>query len=1060
MIAAVEPSALYEGHRANYQGTKRPGKVPDGRAVAPRLVHEFPTDDVTGLGRRKIPATKQKPTKGSNVCIVYPRVVHRELVDTTPLSMHDGDVLLVGQRHTIFGAGQNRITRTMTWRHLNTELARPENMLDVARPETLDRVIAARSEWIADIRKRVYDDVETLAYLNNPRSPQNVDADFMENYTRSVASLDCAKDVLRIATRAQGLRAMGQPEPYEIDPWFDWRAVRVLTEWTVDGVLHNSEFAKEIINEVYPSSIDDEMLLNVAMQGPCHVRNSKHEKHAQFFDDAASPGDMLLMCIVASIVAPGVWMYQLKPASSRQLCDLMQDRGTLADNASCAPGGQEAHFSKFDLLLTVGAWKIGTVVDDRMVTGMHGKMNVAVSIEFLSVEQMWYMVGNEEIPILCLTRERHLQRLRDHARAIRDLAEMRRQIALEEALRRMVARRREEEARRRAEAIVRQQIEDAERGTALAAWAMLAEEAARKARELEQRRRENAEELEARRRADAEERRMRPAQPERPLPLPALNDWTAMVLYQRAPTESEQLEYNIGARLQAWEKQQARMGDYFGVGGTFNLKSFATDPWNRPFQNRLARIRGDLGIDTRPQLRGVGSRAAASPLTYSVATRSYVTFVARNGLAMTGLEQNMYANAIRMLEMTNMPILIENAVVQQLDPGTREGGCAAYAGLKDGGVTVALCTLLEQQGYQPVEGARLLRFKRPEIRLVGNEPTIVVDNINFQDLLEQRELGTNLYVQAERINAALVILFNVPHSNGRPWRSLDEGRTWQRAADDLIDVADIYDTMVDRAIDGFNSLSLINGLSRAFNHCIIAMAVLGSCNLNGVPDRLVNRLRLDVEGGPGSLIQWDGGRAPDRLMELDGRPMPPQYATLVANATSKYDTPFENLTASWDILSTPFPGEVEAVAPAELLALPAPAKLDEPYLPVMLPEFAFAGAMEASGRARVGLPNPLALWRFGLSPNPGISYPLPPSGQLLLPGNESTDDSMQVGMPVRASWTSYIYNSVAAYYPQGGYGSAVRGMINTLLVMAIATATPPDPDDGLGQFNRAILDVM
>ena len=1027
MLAAVEPSSLWEGHRANYQGTKRPGKVPDGRTVAPRLVHEFPTDDIPGLGRRKIPATKQKPTRGTNVCIVYPRVVHRELVDNTPVTMYDGDVLFVGKRETIFGAGQNRISRTMTWRHLNTELMRPENMLNTADPTLLDRVIDARQAWIDDVSKRLRDDVDTLQYFNDRRTLQNVHDDFMNDYRKTLESLDCAIDVLKTASRAKTLG-----EECQIDPWFDWGAVPALRHWTVDGVLHNSEFAKELINEVYPSSTDDEMLLNVAMQGPCHVRNSKHEKHSQFFDDAAAPGDVLLMCIVASPVAPGVWMYQIKPASSRQLCGLMQEGGvSLGDDASCAPGGQQASFSKFDLLLTVGAWKIGTVIDDRMVTGTHGKMNVAVSIEFLSVDKMWYTVGNQEIPIVCVTRQRHLQRLRDHARQIRDHVELRRFLVLEEALRRMIARRREQEAQR----MVQQQLDDA------AEAARLALLAAERARQIQR---------SVRRRADGADAAPAPA---RPLSLPEPNDSTAMTLYQRPVlnVEAETLEFSIGARLDELVRTWVRTGDYFDVGST-GVEALATTAWNVPFQNRVSRIWGQFGSDGRPMLRSFSDRTA---LTLNVATRSYVTYVARNGLAMTGLEQNMYANAIRMLEMTNMPTLIQNAVVLELDPGTREGGCAVYGSLNDGNVTVILCNYLELKEYQTVEGASLLRFKRPAVRYVNGERRIVVDDVDFESIITQ---GRSEVHQMERINAALVLLFNVPHDNNSPWQTFDGGKTWSRSAGDLYKW-DTYDSMVDRVIGNFNSLSIINGVSRAINHCIIAMAVLGSCNLNGVSDRAVNRLRVGMQDGSGALIQWEGGLegGPSKIMALDGSAMSPQNARALVNATDDFYTPFGQLQASWEVMSTSFDGLTDAagaVATYSLLALPAPTSIEEPFRPIILP--VFAGAMVTPGQAQDAFPSIPRLYRFGRSPSREISYPLPPLTYGITPRNQ-TSTSGQLALPVRTSWTSNIYNSIAAYYPEGGISDSVRGVLFTMMVMAMLP--PVEPEDRLGAFQRVVREA-
>lgn len=1030
MLAAVEPSTLYEGHRANFQGTKRPAKVPDGRAVTPRLVHENPTDDISGLGRRKIPATKQKPARGSNVCIVYPRVVHRELVDTTSLSMHDGDVLFVGKRETIFGAGQNRISRTMTWRHLNTELMRPENALSTADPTLLDRVIDARQDWIDDVGKRVQDDVDTLKYFNDRRTAQNVHGDFINDYTNTFESLNCATDMLQIATRARR-----EGKEYQIDPWFDWRAVPALRHWTVDGVLHNSEFAKELINEVYPSSTDDEMLLNVAMQGPCHIRNSKHEKHSQFFDDAAAPGDMLLMCIVSRPVSPGVWMYQIKPASSRQLCDLMQDRGVSLgddpDDPSCAPGGQRASFSKFDLLLTVGAWKVGTVVDDRMVTGTHGKMNVAVSIEFLSVDQMWYTVGNQEIPIVGLTRPAYLQRLRDRARGLRNPAELRRFLSLEEALRRMIARRRAQEAQR----VVQQQLDDAAEGAKMALLAVVAEQAAERTLQVQQRLREDRERDEANRRAEAEMRRRGGAAPApaRPLPLPAPNDSTTMTLYQRsAPNaEAETLEYSTGAMVAEWVRTQAGTGDYFNAGRRPDgVETLATRPWNPG-----------------------GSFAGTPAFTHNVATRSFVTYVAWNGLAKTALEQNMCANAIRMLEMTDMPNLIDNAVVLELNPGTREGGCAAYGGLDDGNVTVTLCNYLEQQRYQPAENANLLRFERPAIRTVNGEGRIVVDDINFEDILAQGDKE----VQSLRIKDALKLLFNVPHDPNLQWETFDGGKTWYRSADDLAKW-DTYDSMVDWVIENFNSLSIINGLPRSINHCIFAMAVLGSCNLNGVPDRLVNRLRVDVQGGPGALIQWEGGQAPSRIMALDGSAMSPQNAQALVNATDDFDTPLGQLRASWEVVSTSVDGLIDAdgaVATSGLLALPTATSIQAPFRPIILPEFAFAEATMASAQAEYAFPSIPRLYRFGLSPSRGISYPLPPPTDDLAPGR---NNSGQLALPVRPSWTSNVKNSIAAFCPEGGFSGALRGMMHTLIVLA--TLPPLEPEDHHGAFQRVVSEAM
>ena len=869
MRAAVNPSSLHEGYRSNFQSTKRPVSVPSGRLVSPRLVHENPTDDVTGLGRRKIPTTKQKPTNGSNVRVVYPRVVnHGLVVDGSPI---DGDVLFVGKHKTIFGSGSNRVSQTMTWRSLNVELQKPENMLSTSDPSLIDRVVAVRQKCVEDIAQAVEHDINSLGQMKNL---QPADGDFYRPYIKNVELLDCAEDIAQLARRARNLG-----EPLQIDPWFDWMAVPTFRKWTMDGVLHNSEFAKDIINEVYPSSIDDNVLLNVAVQGPCHVRNNKHEKNAQFFDGAASAGDTLFMCIVATpAVAGTAWTFQLKPTSSRELCILMQG-GVKTDNLPnyYVPGQSHSPFVKFDLLLIVGAWKIGTVLDNNMVVGVHGKINVAVSIEFISTEKMWQIVGNREIASICEWREIRRQQVLDAAAKMRDAAEQRRLLQLEQALRAMIA-------RRRGEQIVREQLEQAIKGGTLGALAAILEKAAQRARGHIVRWQEVI--------RKAVERQSQTDNQLVDLRLPNPADYTALVLVKREPESAEayRLRLMIGRMAREWATKYATLKDYEQVRRPFTPWTFSDTPFLLDAQNLVARNAGRFDSAGRPLLVEFGQRPA---LTIAVAAQASLTEIAATRLSEQAERQRLHIKALRTFEAWGGAAAIDAAFAIGEDPATDIGGCAAYGTIDDDFVTVQLCERLRKAKYRTVDGAKLLRFERPAPVKIGEEMRIVVDDVEFDDILQYGDEE----VQVRRIKNALLLLMNVPYDEEFQWQ-LDRGFNFGKSVM-IRTVADsatwqMYDTCMDNVVDDTNVLSLVTGLPRSITNCMVALALVGSCRLDNLPGRLIN------QAGASSLVQWEGGSAPSDLLQLGGMALSSADASALDAVIAPFNSPIEQLRLAYE----------------------------------------------------------------------------------------------------------------------------------------------------------------
>ena len=75
----------------------------DPRRVEPRLEHDTPSDPVPSGGKRKIRASTQKPTRRTNVPIVYSRLMHRNVIDGSVPVIHTGDIVFVNKTDALFG---------------------------------------------------------------------------------------------------------------------------------------------------------------------------------------------------------------------------------------------------------------------------------------------------------------------------------------------------------------------------------------------------------------------------------------------------------------------------------------------------------------------------------------------------------------------------------------------------------------------------------------------------------------------------------------------------------------------------------------------------------------------------------------------------------------------------------------------------------------------------------------------------------------------------------------------------------------------------------------------
>ena len=120
----VSPSQKYESFRANFIPVKRVADVPNTKVAHPRLEHENANDDVKALGRRKIPSSSQRQSRGTNVPLVYSRL-------TTGRKIHEedferGDVVFVCKRNTEFD-GYKRLTTVVSVSDMNNMLLDTNN---------------------------------------------------------------------------------------------------------------------------------------------------------------------------------------------------------------------------------------------------------------------------------------------------------------------------------------------------------------------------------------------------------------------------------------------------------------------------------------------------------------------------------------------------------------------------------------------------------------------------------------------------------------------------------------------------------------------------------------------------------------------------------------------------------------------------------------------------------------------------------------------------------------------------------------------------------------------
>jgi hypothetical protein len=351
--------------------------------------------------------------------------------------MLPGDVMMVYRGTSTLGSHSNRDTKCATWRQVNDALmhaacAKKRSTLkcltagqrgDVQklRREQKDALVLALIEDATNVWKTFVNKSRDVP-AHNARDGEEL----LQYAVRLLTALDTA-----LAVSVDGRTALKHvmnmlQEAVTLDhdrkdalPQYDWKAVPVLSNWDVDGILLSRDDDEYSASDYHAARADSSVVLNVAIQGHAAVRNQTEHAFeggrkgalAQVFDDKPKVGDVLYLLLIASRQSGGegdddCLRFELKP-SCRSVIDQhvrstrkdSRNRGgnPVQDVAVPADGGLTLR----ELRHVCAAWKLGVVTDAALVVGKHRRLGVHVDTKPVTLAQLrsLFLAEGEPCPI-------------------------------------------------------------------------------------------------------------------------------------------------------------------------------------------------------------------------------------------------------------------------------------------------------------------------------------------------------------------------------------------------------------------------------------------------------------------------------------------------------------------------------------------------------------------------------------------------------------------------------------------------------------------------------------
>lgn len=354
-----------------------PGGVPSKRARdarEPSKPGQQPSN-----GRTPIPTSSQKPgNREGNQRIPYARMMFTSMEDkAAPREIKGGDVIFVHKTSCAMGGAPNRCNKCTSIPQLNAILSKASagvTTLDLSDPTLAARIKEARMNFLTGLLQ---------TYANRLAGAEiRGDAELVTELTNEIGKIEAFVESVRTA-----------PDIEEFVPLVDWTAVKMLSDWSLDGVLISTDDDVELDDTNQPQlSRDDGVLMNVCVQGPTPMRNTapqisssveSHMWNPQHIDQGIHVMDKVFVGLFYKINDDGsVVSFYYSLFSGRQAL-AMRKGGAERGVDSYADGPTDQEF-----LRCVGAWRVGSVMDNKLTTTVDRHIQVNVVVEWWTVNDL------------------------------------------------------------------------------------------------------------------------------------------------------------------------------------------------------------------------------------------------------------------------------------------------------------------------------------------------------------------------------------------------------------------------------------------------------------------------------------------------------------------------------------------------------------------------------------------------------------------------------------------------------------------------------------------------
>ena len=354
-----------------------PSGVPSKRARDPRDASK--PGQQPSNGRTPIPTSSQKPgNREGNQRIPYSRMMFTDMHDEArPREIKQGDVIFAHKTSMAMGGAPNRCNKCTSIPQLNAMLSKQSpgvTTLDLADPEIGPRIKQCRIKNMNNKVREFEDWFENEKVRNNKERMATVTAAI----NKAKARLQKIKDEKDITT---------------FEPNVDWQAVKMLTDWSLDGVLINVDDDVELDDSNQPQlSRDDGVLMNVCVAGPTHMRNTapqisnsveSHMWNPQYIDQGIHVMDKVFVGLFykSNTLNTSISFYY-KLFSGRQAL-AMRKGGAERGVDSFADGPTATEFTR-----CAGAWRVGSVMDNKLTTTVDRHIQLNVVVEWWAVRKL------------------------------------------------------------------------------------------------------------------------------------------------------------------------------------------------------------------------------------------------------------------------------------------------------------------------------------------------------------------------------------------------------------------------------------------------------------------------------------------------------------------------------------------------------------------------------------------------------------------------------------------------------------------------------------------------